>query len=85
MTAVDIRRHHFPRYFFISARRPSREIGARHAEGDVGAEETRFRAAIMPLALEFDAVEALRFRKPDHGVGELDFAAGAALLGLPGS
>ena len=33
------------------------QIGARHAEGDVGAQEARLGAAIMPLALEFDAVE----------------------------
>src|SRR5260370_36190541 len=56
------------------------QVIARHGEGDVGAEETGFRAAIMPLALELDAVEALRFRKPDHRIGELDLAAGAALL-----
>ena len=39
----------------------------------------------MPLALELDAVEALGLGKPDHGVGELDLAAGAALLRFPGS
>src|SRR6266850_135055 len=58
------------------------QVIARHGEGDVGAEETGFRAAIVPLALELDAVEALRFRKPDHRIGELDLAAGAALLGF---
>ena len=33
-------------------------------------------------AVELHAVELLRFRQPDHGVGELDLAAGAALLGF---
>src|SRR5437879_3972521 len=58
------------------------QIGARHGERDVGAEETRLRAAIMPLALELDAVEALHFRKADHRIGKLDLAAGAALQRL---
>src|SRR3977135_694999 len=55
------------------------QIGARHAKGDIGAEEAGLGAAIVPLALEFDAIEALRFGKPDHRVGELDLAAGAVL------
>src|ERR1700719_4010686 len=50
------------------------QVVARHAEGDIGTEETGFRAAIVPLALELDAVEALRFRKADHRIGELDLA-----------
>src|SRR5258706_10966180 len=58
------------------------QIGTRHGERDVGAKKTRLRAAIMPLALELDAVEALRFRKADHRIGKLDLAAGAALLRL---
>src|SRR5262245_60477917 len=58
------------------------QIGAGHAEGDVGAEEAGLRAAVVALAFELDAVEFLRLRKPDHGVGELDLAAGAALLCL---
>ena len=36
----------------------------------------------MALALELDAIEALRFGKPDHGVGELDLAASAVFLGF---
>src|SRR5258705_13768368 len=48
------------------------QIGARHGEGDVGPQETRLRAAIMSLALEFDAVEALGLRQPDHRIGKLD-------------
>src|SRR4051794_14525030 len=58
------------------------QIGARHAVGDVGAQEAGLGAAIVPLALELDAIEFLRLRQSDHGVGELDLAAGAALLGL---
>src|SRR6266481_8837097 len=53
------------------------QIGARHAEGDIGAEEAGLGAAIVPLALEFDAIEALGFLKPNHRIGELDLAAGA--------
>src|ERR1700681_2406858 len=56
------------------------QIGARHAEGDIGAEEAGLGAAIVPLALEFDAIEALGFLKPDHRIGELDLAAGAVFL-----
>src|SRR6266702_8701285 len=58
------------------------QVGAGHAEGDVGAQEARLRAAIVPLALELDAVELLRFGELDHAIGELDLAAGAALLRL---
>src|ERR1700716_4560568 len=58
------------------------QIGARHGEGDVGAEEAGLGAAIVPFALELDTVEALGLGKLDHGIGELDLAAGAALLGL---
>src|ERR1700736_3246718 len=56
------------------------QIRARHAEGDVGAQESRLRAAIVAFAFELDTVETLLFGQPDHGVGELDLAAGAALL-----
>src|SRR2546423_1789424 len=58
------------------------QVVTRHAEGDVGAEKAGLGAAIMPLALELDAVEALRPGEADHGVGKLDFAAGAVLLGF---
>src|SRR3982074_269488 len=61
---------------------PVAQIGARHGEGDVGAKKSGLRAAIVPFADEFHPVKALRFGKPDHGVGELDLAAGAALLFL---
>src|SRR5690349_24417034 len=58
------------------------QFGTRQAKGDVGAQEARLRAAIMALALEFDAVEFLRLRQTDHGVGELDLTAGSTLLRL---
>ena len=37
---------------------PVAQIVARHAIGDVGAQEAGFGAAVVPLALEFDAVES---------------------------
>src|ERR1700692_1141491 len=58
------------------------QVGARHAEGDVGAEEAGLGAAIVALALELDAVETLGLCKTDHRIGELDLAAGAAALGF---
>src|SRR4029079_16280671 len=61
---------------------PVAQFGPLQAVGDVGAEEAGLGAAIMALALELDAVEFLRLGEADHGVGELDLAAGAALLGL---
>src|ERR1700760_3244514 len=51
------------------------QVGAGHAEGDIGAQEAGLGAAIMPLTLELDAVEALALGKSDHRVGELAFAA----------
>src|SRR5579864_9171794 len=57
-------------------------VGARQPEGDVGAQESGLRTAIMPLAFELDAVKTLRPRQSDHGVGELDLAARAALMPL---
>src|ERR1700749_2616252 len=70
-----------PQISFHFLTQPIAEVVARHAVGDVGAEEAGLRAAIMPLAFELDRVEVLRFGQPDHGIGELDLAAGAALLG----
>src|SRR3954449_9988716 len=58
------------------------KVVARHAVGDVGAQEAGFRTAIVPLALELHAVEALRFGEGLHRIGELDLVARAALLGL---
>src|SRR6202034_4253357 len=58
------------------------QVGAGEAERDVGAQEPGLRAAIVALALELNAVEALGFGKTDHRVGELDLAAGATFLGF---
>src|SRR5260221_5854739 len=58
------------------------QIGACHAVGDVGAQEARLRTAIVPLALELHAIEALRPGEDAHRVGELDLVARAALLRL---
>src|SRR3954462_4144444 len=62
--------------------KPVAQVLTRHAECDIGAQETRLRAAIVPLALELDAIETLAFGEPDHGVGQLDFAYGTALVPL---
>src|SRR6202042_787527 len=46
----------------------------------VGGQKSDLGAAIEASALELQAVERLCLRQLDHGVGQLDFAAGAALL-----
>src|SRR5215470_6856028 len=56
------------------------QVGARERIGHVGGEEADLGAAVEALAFELDAVERLLARKPAHGVGELDLAAGATLL-----
>ena len=48
--------------------------------GGIGGEEADLGAAVETLAVEFEAVERLRLGELDHGVGELYFAPGAALL-----
>src|SRR5579862_7960137 len=58
-----------------------RNVRPRQRIGHIGGEEADLRAAVETAAFEFQAVERLRPRQLDHGVGELDFAAGAALLG----
>src|ERR1700737_4180457 len=58
-----------------------RDVGARERIGDVGGEETSLRAAVEASACELQSVERLRPGELDHGVGELDLAAGAALPG----
>ena len=64
-------------------RRPEcrRDVVARERIGDVGGEEADLRAAVEAAAFELQAVERLLLGEPDHRVGELDLAAGAALLG----
>src|SRR5215475_4674531 len=56
------------------------EIGARERVGEVGGEEADLGAAVKALAVELEPVERLRLGEFDHGVGELDLAAGAAAL-----
>src|SRR6187431_295821 len=86
MTAENTDRARFPRSLLqiLLHLRPQAvaQIGAGHAVGDVGAQEARLRAAIMPLALELHAVEALRPGEGLHRVGELDLVARATLLGF---
>src|ERR1700745_4014829 len=56
------------------------QVGACHGVGDIGAQEAGLGAAIVPLALDLDAIERLRGAQADHGVGELDLAARTAWL-----
>ena len=57
-----------------------RDVRARQRVGHIGGEKADLRAAVEAAAVELQAVERLRARELDHRVGELDFAAGAALL-----
>src|SRR5690349_16456002 len=56
------------------------EVCARERIGHVGGQEADLGAAIESLAFELHAIKWLLAREPVHGVGELDLAAGAALL-----
>src|ERR1700733_8527428 len=56
------------------------DVLARQRVGDVGGEEADLGAAVETAALEFQAVEILRARERDHRVGQLNLAAGAAVL-----
>ncbi len=56
------------------------EVGACQRIGDVRSQESDLRAAIITVAGEFQAVERLPLGEFDHGVGELNFTAGAARL-----
>src|SRR5262245_37789849 len=58
-----------------------RDVAALERIGDVGREKAHLRSAIEAPAVELQAVERLRPGELDHGVGELNLAAGAALLG----
>src|ERR1700722_11784987 len=57
-----------------------RDVASRERIGHVGGEETDLRTAIEAASVELQAVERLRLRQLDHGIGQLDFAAGAAFL-----
>ena len=61
------------------------DVGAGEGKGDIGGEKPGLGAAIEGAAVETDTAKALRARQPDHGVGDLDFAAGAARLVLQNS
>src|SRR5262249_48721460 len=56
-------------------------FGANGLAGVRPAHPRFLRAAVEAPALEFQAVERLHLGKFNHRVGELDLAAGAALLG----
>src|SRR5579859_2737098 len=55
-----------------------RDVRTGETEGDVRFEEADLVAAIIALALEAQAVERLAAEELDHGVGQLDLAAGTA-------
>src|SRR5438132_8010302 len=57
-------------------------ILARERISDVRGQETDLRAAVERPALELEAVERQFQRQADHRVGDLDLAAGAAVLRL---
>src|SRR3954452_19690890 len=56
------------------------EVCARQRIGEVGGEKADLGAAVEALAIELQSIERLRLGELDHGVGELDLAAGAAAL-----
>src|SRR5262245_45864281 len=55
------------------------EVLAGQAIGDIGGEEADLVAAIIGLAFEFQAEEAVLRHQLDHRVGQLDLAAGAGV------
>src|SRR5216684_3707029 len=57
-----------------------RDVVALERVGDVGGEKADLGAAVEAAPLELQSVERLRLGELDHRVGELDLAAGAALL-----
>src|SRR5215831_15198561 len=78
-----------PRHALVSPAQQALELGphrgcdvaALERIGDVGSEKAHLRSAIEAPAVELQAVERLRPGELDHGVGELNLAAGAAFLG----
>src|ERR1700682_2059393 len=60
-----------------------RDIGTLKSIGDIGGEKSDLGAAVETAALEFEAIKRLRARQRRHGVGQLDFAAGAGGLRFP--
>src|SRR6185437_3037587 len=57
------------------------QIWASECISHIGGEKSDFGAAIERLALIFQGVEGLAFEQRNHGVGDLDLAAGAFFLG----
>src|SRR5512144_1642312 len=57
------------------------EVGALKRVRHVGQQEAELRAAVEAPALIAERIKGLRLDQPDHGVGDLDLAAGAGLLG----
>ena len=57
-----------------------RNIGPRQADGNVGGQETDFVAAVITRTIGFHRVKRHFADHLGHGVGELDFISGAALL-----
>src|SRR5262249_20926684 len=58
-----------------------RDVLALARVGHVGGEEAALRAAVEGAAFELEPIERLPLGELDHGVGELNLAARAALLG----
>src|SRR5260370_37338438 len=58
-----------------------RDVVARERIGDVRRQESDLGAAVERAALELEPVERQGPGQADHGVGDLDVAAGAVLLG----
>src|SRR5579883_1973337 len=56
------------------------DVVARQRVGHVGGEKTDLRAAVEAAARELEAVKRLGARQCDHRVGELNLAAGTAVL-----
>src|ERR1700683_868808 len=57
-----------------------RDVGPRQRVGDGSGEKSDLRAAVEAATGEFQTVEGLRPRQLNHGVGELNFTPGAAVL-----
>src|SRR5512145_2574578 len=57
------------------------EVVASQSIGDIGGEKPDPVAAIIGLAVEFEAEEAVLRHQLDHRVGQLNLAAGAGMLG----
>src|SRR5262245_59276761 len=59
-----------------------RQVGSVKGVGDVGRQKADLASAVVNRAIEAHGEERLAFGKLDHGIGDLDLAAGAALATL---